>query len=233
MKSKDNAAIVIPFGKHKGKTVAELLARDPSYAEWITNQNWVAERFAELHAAILTRGANPDDSPEHNAIQARFLDEEFAVAAVMAAWPGRVEEIWNNHLHWLDHATRFDTDRAQAKAVYEQALLKRPRLRTRVQFELSGIDAVIHIGFGYQPSQNEPGVLASAIEIKPALGDDFPSVMRQMARLRATTLVVGSYTGSAVPEPVLRQMFAANGISMISVRDIEAELPNARVEIGS
>ena len=76
----DPSAIVIPFGKHKGKTVAELLATDPAYADWVTAQGWVAERFAELHAAILTRGAGTDDTPEHNAIQARFLDDAFRFA---------------------------------------------------------------------------------------------------------------------------------------------------------
>jgi hypothetical protein len=40
------SAIVLPFGKHKGSTVAELLVRDPAYAEWIVGQGWVAERFA-------------------------------------------------------------------------------------------------------------------------------------------------------------------------------------------
>jgi len=51
------SAIVIPFGKHKGAIVAELLEKDPAYAEWIIAQGWVAERFAVLHAAILSRGA--------------------------------------------------------------------------------------------------------------------------------------------------------------------------------
>ena len=53
----------------------------PSDADWVAAQSWVAERFAELHAAILTKGAGyPDDTPEHNAIQARFLDEAFRLA---------------------------------------------------------------------------------------------------------------------------------------------------------
>lgn len=73
----DPSAIVVPFGKHRGKTVAELLTVDPAYADWVTAQGWVAERFAELHAAILSRGAGADDTPEHNALQARFLDSNF------------------------------------------------------------------------------------------------------------------------------------------------------------
>ena len=68
---KDPSAIVLPFGKYRGKTVAELLATDPSYAEWVSAQSWVAERFAELHSAIVTRGAGGgDETPEHNALQA-------------------------------------------------------------------------------------------------------------------------------------------------------------------
>jgi hypothetical protein len=35
---KDPSALVIPFGKHRGKTVAELLIRDPQYATWLTGQ---------------------------------------------------------------------------------------------------------------------------------------------------------------------------------------------------
>ena len=94
----DQSALVVPFGKHKGRTVAELLVHDPQYAQWIVNQGWVAERFAELHAAILTRGAATDDSPEHNAIQVRFLDQTFAVACVLAAWPGRIGKARENDI---------------------------------------------------------------------------------------------------------------------------------------
>src|SRR5579863_4808679 len=78
----DPSAIILPFGKHKGKTVAELLAIDPQYADWVVAQGWVAQRFAELHAAILSRGAGADDTPEHNALQARFLDPLFRVATL-------------------------------------------------------------------------------------------------------------------------------------------------------
>jgi len=37
---KDPSAIILPFGKHKGKTVAELLATDPQYADWVSAQAW-------------------------------------------------------------------------------------------------------------------------------------------------------------------------------------------------
>ena len=98
------SAIVVPFGKHKGTTVVELLAKDPEYAEWIMAQGWVAERFAELHAALASRGAGADDTPEHNALQARFLDagfrERFLCLAADKAVHANLASIKKNCLDW-------------------------------------------------------------------------------------------------------------------------------------
>lgn len=260
------SAIVIPFGKHKGATVAELLEKDPAYAEWITAQGWVAERFAELHAAILSRGAGTDDSPEHNIIQARFLDPVFQIACVSAAYPGliayekdeRVKSVGENafksvwkgdaryHVEgWRVRNTNFadvhmaiaaeqaikDAENASDKINGEKARIeaenteRKNGVLSRVVFEQKGIDAVISFkNIMYWDTTFK-------VEIKPSMGDDYPTVMRQVQRLGCSILVVGEYTGRAVPEPLVRQMFAASGIVMISVRDIEAEIPNARAYV--
>lgn len=207
----DRSAIVLPFGKHKGSTVAELLTKDPQYAEWIVAQGWVAERFAELHAAILSRGATTDDSPEHNAIQVRFLDEAFRAACTFAIKPKPSHtSIWSGFSAWLE------TSRAEGK------------FRTQVEFEKRGVDVWLYWGAGLDRHWCR-GICM--IEIKPTMGDDFPSVMRQMERLQCDTLVLDEYTGRAVSAPQLRQMFEANGKRLIFVRDIEAEFANARAEL--
>jgi hypothetical protein len=201
VEKKEPSDIVIPFGKHKGRTVAEVLATDPQYADWLSLQGWVAERFVELHAAIVTRGAVSDDSPEHNLIQARFLDPLFRVAFLLAA---------------SEH--------------YDKTVpLIRDRAGTYVQFEVRGVDVVL-VDEGY----------VFGIEIKPSLGDDFPSVMRQMRRLSAPHiqddgsrglqvkyLVIDRFA-AVVPLESVREMFKANGMFLITVREIEAEIPNAR-----
>lgn len=216
---KDRSAIVLPFGKHKGSTVAELLVRDPAYAEWIVAQGWVAERFAELHAAILSRGAASDDSPEHNAIQVRFLDETFRRALIRA------------HERFLPAA------RMSIRTYYNHDATNE-EYRTGVRFEQRGIDVVIDVTIGEHVPMRKPWGENSnwerfvlSIEIKPTMGDDFPSVMRQMERLQCGTLVVGDYTGRAVSAPQLSQMFEANGKRLVFVRDIEAEIANARAEL--
>lgn len=259
------SAIVIPFGKHKGKTVAELLAADPSYADWITAQAWVAERFAELHAAILTRGAGTDDSPEHNALQARFLVNDFTIALLRLAiptelrtsrreaaerinWPVREQLAtarrekrdaaeafdWVNK-SYLDGQDGIEQKRAKASLRYLEAEaglaileeqwrdLPEDQLNpwTRVTFEASGVDVVI-VWAWTMDNKDSIGIHSNLhVELKPSMGDDFPSVLRQMRRLRASVLVIGAYTGRGASEPQMRAMFEASGITVVFVQEIE------------
>lgn len=142
MKRNTPEALVLPFGKHKGKTVAELLEVDREYAQWLAAQGWLAERFAELHAALAARGSASDETPEHNALQARFLDEVFRVAAVIAAYPTvalRRHPAWGSDL-------------------------------TRVSFEIRGIDVVVD-GLQMTRDEYATSIQIG-FELKPSLGDD-------------------------------------------------------------
>jgi hypothetical protein len=269
---KDPSAVVVPFGKHKGATVAELLTKDPQYAEWVLAQGWVAERFAELHAAILTRGAVTDDTPEHNAMQVRFLSEEFQLAAILAARPGILEkeasEIHQRRVEWasreLNEAKRGlegherdivtysapnyaevkwaadSVEKARADSIQAgekvsdlekklaNASSESIMLTSSVIFEDRGTDVWVFWSMDGRGPYRDDSDRRGTFELKPTIGDDFPSVMREMQRLGARNLVVGTYTGRAVSEPDLRKMFEANGRRLVFMRDIEAELANAR-----
>ncbi len=260
VKQTDPSAIVVPFGKHKGATVAELLAKDASYADWILSQGWVAERFAELHAALATRGAGTDDTPEHNALQARFLEEKFRKNLVWFINHRRITEFLNSAIKeilsdradkvkrkqsdiaqslstrtyyakynsYRETVARIDKDIARArtelieltKAVDGPApKISDAKLATQVKFEQKGVDVVLT----WQIKLPEYGPLQDRllVELKPSLGDDYPSVLRQMQRLGCDVLVLDQYTGRGVSEPQLRQMFEANGLSLVFVQEIE------------
>lgn len=263
----DASAIVVPFGKHKGTTVAELLARDPQYAEWLLGQGWLAERFAELHSAIITRGAGTDDTPEHNAIQARFLDATFRTAMILAANPKLIDNLKERTQYWATETERRQMDAARIRlesfrwrlrevrdgsvawrepsedekpqldllsgeVSQLQTEISRPRslfFRTGAEFEQRGVDVVISGHFvlsSDEPYQRADSILS--VEIKPTMGDDYPTVMRQMQRLGAGALLLGQYTGTAVPLPSLREMFAANRQRMVTIQDVECESAAAR-----
>lgn len=239
-KPTDPSAIVVPFGKHKGATVAELLAKDPQYADWVMAQGWVAERFAELHAAIATRGAGTDDTPEHNALQARFLDAGFRHALLRCADSNGVDVVLERQRSRAVMWCRGDleqhakpqygyaqiTDERAAKAKYDLERMAAGEfgLISAVQFEVGGVDIIIQWGGSLPDDQTfqeySPKI---AVELKPTVGDDYPSVMRQMKRLGCRVCVVGTYTGRGVSEVQLRQMFEANGQTLIFVQEIEEE----------
>jgi hypothetical protein len=80
---KDDAN-VIPFGKHKGKTIEQIQVLDPQYLVWLIAQDWFQAKFIHLHQTIINYGAEPSETPEHNALQVLFLDDEFCLKVVEA-----------------------------------------------------------------------------------------------------------------------------------------------------
>ena len=58
------------------------------------------------------------------------------------------------------------------------------------------------------------------IEIKPSVGDDFPSVMRQMKKAGSNILFVRNYSGSGVSEEIFVEMFESQKIFVIFEREI-------------
>lgn len=257
---------MVPFGKYKGATVEEILRLDASYVQWIISQPWLADRHANLHAALLQRGASTDDTPAHNAIQVRFLDYAFQQAALRLIAGKKIGDALSNHIDNMSKDIRDKIRYAQiemqnatkylaslstyhwSKETSEQALVELPKEIAGLEFQLNqiqssdtwtmkvqplfeqlGVDVILRwhwTGPGLFPDWRDYGYAGSVnIEIKPTLGDDYPTTMRQMQRLGCHAVVVGEYIGRAVTKSQVRQMFAANGSGMILLEEIENELP--------
>jgi hypothetical protein len=75
---------IVPFGKYRGQPV-EALAADRQYFEWLCGQAWFRERYQNIHTLIVNNFAEPNETPEHNRLQMRFLDDEFCADIVQAA----------------------------------------------------------------------------------------------------------------------------------------------------
>src|SRR5689334_21018031 len=84
---------LVPFGKYQGQPIESLLA-DANYLRWVTGQPGLMAMLQSRHPAvfnIITIGApQSDDSPEHNQLQARFLNREFQFAFIEAVTGERV-----------------------------------------------------------------------------------------------------------------------------------------------
>src|SRR5262245_15525954 len=74
---------LVPFGKYKGQPV-EVLAADPEYCDWLTGQDWFRDRYAAIHTLVINHFGAPSETPEHNALQACFLDRSWVERFVVA-----------------------------------------------------------------------------------------------------------------------------------------------------
>jgi hypothetical protein len=170
------ATEMVPFGKYRGQPVA-VLQQDAQYCQWLLGQGWVAERFPELHTIIINNFGEPSETPEHNALQARFLDDDFVLATVRA--------VAGTYGHAGD-----------------------------VSFEDHGIDAIIRSDVA-RPF---------GVELKPALGDEYPAVLRQIAKYCRDidmALIIGAYTGVGATLGQVRKIFKSRNIPVFLVSEIE------------
>jgi hypothetical protein len=122
---------LIPFGKYAGQPI-EVLRNDPSYVQWLMGQDWFRNRFTAIHTLIVNNFGEPTETPEHNTLQAQFLDDGFCRKLLAKLeWPPVTEgarfvrERRDEHLEaWLAKAeatlSEFQKPSpAERSAVYE------------------------------------------------------------------------------------------------------------------
>ena len=76
-------ADIVPFGKYRGQPI-DVLAADSGYCDWLIAQAWFRERYGNVYTLIVNNFGEPTETPDHNALQARFLDEAFCRATLSA-----------------------------------------------------------------------------------------------------------------------------------------------------
>ena len=77
MKPFDMNTQLVPFGKYKGQPM-EVMQMDTKYCEWLATQDWFREQYGNVYnQVIINNFTEPSETPEHNRLQMRFLDEAF------------------------------------------------------------------------------------------------------------------------------------------------------------
>ena len=207
-----------PFGKYRGQAVERAMA-DHSYMEWVLAQPWFPEDYPQIHGLIIgTSTGEPQDSPEHNAFQIRFLDEDVRLAVARRLGFQELDSttcekrkgiakrvskelgapIQERELALGVSAVKFEDQgwdvsfeiRPASYVAWLSAergkeyieLLDRwgmGAMATKTRERLRASHATLDVAV-YEPNTaRRPRVL---IELKPDLGDDYPSVLRQIQR---------------------------------------------------
>lgn len=172
---------VVPFGKHKGRPIDEVIATDPQYLQWLVTQGWFREKFPVLYQVVINVGGEPSETPEHNALQVRFLEDDFCFAFITAiGWRHRIEKhLESSRIERLgslkgeiadlqtaiekykDMESSYyyrDCQTKLAKARADHAIYETPvgpiRYTYRRIFETRGIDIVLSVG-AFAPAYHE------------------------------------------------------------------------------
>lgn len=156
---------LIPFGKYKNQPV-EVLLQDQRYCDWLTSQEWFREKFPQIHLTVINMGAEPQDSPEHNKMQARLLSNTYMWQLIVTAL-SPIKWIKDNPgVNWEISGKKFEDKGWDFSCFVE---LERPRKdETEEQWEKMG-----------NHHDNDRYIdVAVKVEAKPTLGDDYPSVIR-------------------------------------------------------
>lgn len=195
---------IIPFGKYKGKPV-EVLASDEEYLNWLMDQSFFRERYLTLYNVVINNFRDPVDTPDHNRIQVRFLQQEYRLKmafllnpnlfqynseaineAMLSILSGDDVAHRNRFLRALQNPLRLDwTD----FGLRSRTLLGLPpptfETYTDVYFEVSYGISFVYDGASYSrrvdfDKFNHRSRCSYVVEIKPTVGDDFPAILRQM-----------------------------------------------------
>jgi hypothetical protein len=130
---------VVPFGKYRDQP-AEVLLADEDYCQWLLAQPWFRERWPNVYNVVINYGAEPQDSPEHNQMQALYLDDARCFRLADLAWPslaGNYDVL--SALNLLNADERY-----RALRDYCDLSEKQPQIRQR-RFEDGGWDAVFEV----------------------------------------------------------------------------------------
>lgn len=98
-----NATNIVPFGKYKGQPV-EVLAQDDSYLKWLSAQDWFRQRYANIYTQIINNFTEPTETPDHNALQVLFLEDDFCQRFITAMVP-----------HWRNEIVLYAKDMMRTK----------------------------------------------------------------------------------------------------------------------
>lgn len=192
---------IVPFGKYKGQPV-EVLKADEPYCQWLSGQDWFRSRFAPIYQVIIQGPATHEDTPEHNRIQAKFLEDDF-LDRFAGSVIGRLDLRNKLVSEWIVSSKRLEFRRSNASFEQKELFSSWIKLISRTGFDPNGAVELDWASSGatfetkdgwdvvfstdvYLDDLSETvrpllvRELTIFVEIKPSIGDDFPNVLRQV-----------------------------------------------------
>lgn len=195
---------IVPFGKYKGQPL-EVLRSDPQYCEWLTAQGWFREKHDAVYQLIINNFGEPAETPEHNRLQAMFLDNTLCLQLLhKLGWKALDKERMIAAAQKALEETRGmlekDSDSYYCrKGDWEYNIkeleaflthypnVENAQIKIDYEFEYSGWDVKIIAELPFADAmwrasglRNIVYQVSCAVEVKSDVSDDYPAVLRQM-----------------------------------------------------
>lgn len=227
---------VIPFGKYQGQPV-EVLETDPNYKNWLLNQPWFAEKYPTIQTLIINNVTEPEDTPEHNAMQLKLLDSEYLIKlAKVCGECGVGDTISVSHHYKVNH---YDSEWVRLES---HVVLKRDDIEVKGEFECHGFDYVFY--YYWRKELEIEGKKYTGgdtrnfcVELKTSVGDDFPAVLRQCKRNNTVTssrtsrvdyrgkvvVIAEQFNSQVATLDQVKQMFKASDMLFLLQSEVETQ----------
>lgn len=217
---------VIPFGKYKNQPL-RTLENDPEYCEWVISQPGLKQRYPTVINFIINNFSKELETPEHNAIQAKFLDFVFCAKIVRKHIEYQVEK--NGKVIYSYNYGDFGKGLSETTVHYLKG-----------SSEITGVESIKIISCEFEHKDGSDVVIKSLIkkkatrlfdltpetviekhhalfgvEIKPLVGDDYPSIFRQMKRQNSVILYVNKFQSEVIDRKQLKDFFFTENCSVI------------------
>jgi hypothetical protein len=215
---------IIHFGKYKGQPV-EVLQEDAKYRDWLMAQDWFREKFADTYTLIVNNFRETAETPEHNALQAKFTDDGWVKRfAEKVAFGGLDFTKWVESQKWgALHTRDWWLKPAQVDAIESAGVEDLAVSVESVAYEVSGADVRVEwrMNSPHHKWSIENG--KTLVECKPVVGDDYPGVLRQMQKSGSKVLLIGAggYTGTGATLGQVQKIFAASKIRIMFARHVD------------
>jgi hypothetical protein len=266
-----NNKIITFKGKYYGQPI-EVLANDPNYCEWLINQNWFRERFQSYYQIIINNFHVPNDTPEHNSLQALFIDDKFCLAlANLFNWSPldkntcllKINQSIVDIENQINNNSESNNDRSLAdefkrmiqsredgsnniyidsysKHKLENSLKEYQEVKDflsnnntfeiKKSFEYKGWDVILDIHsiskLAFLDDYFSKQKIIS-VEIKTSLGDDYPTILRQIRSYNpfgSPCLIYNKFSATGATIIQIKEIFKTAQIEIFSIDEIKSAL---------
>lgn len=148
---------LIPFGKYANQPV-EVLQNDPQYTQWLTSQPWFQDRYPAIFNVVINKFGEDEETPEHNRLQAKFLDEEFRMKMCGVFIKKRKPEI----SHEVARG-RWDLI-SKCHSEFNDLTMEIKDLKQKIKTLENDLDKADEQGFQPKPKPIHPGIKTSMLQ---------------------------------------------------------------------